>query len=238
MKFLLFLILSLISFQVQSQGKNYLKLEHCSYEKSEGLGLDTLLLLDHFHPVYLEQKSKKKYKVFDYQEDEKENCNSYQFLLKQKAYHYFHVNQYTFDTLFINVNLVKDTCINLNELSTNYYKKKTPEALLLKQIKAGDKISFSYNYYDCPQYSGFHNVTFKAISSTEFIRLNTKKSKTKKYPKIKLEALLSFEKEVRALKEGTRLEIQIRKNDAYQVFKCYLENPIQLPAFLKEFEFN
>ena len=239
MQYLLLLFLILTNFQVQSQvpkkQHSYLKLSYCAYENTGNLGLDTLLLLDGFHFESLEKRSKKPYRIFDYQISEKGNCTHYELLLKQHNYHYFFVNSYTFDTLFLDVNLVHDTFIDLNELSDHYYKKHSPESLLLKDLKAGDKISFTYNYYDCPPYNGFYNVTFKALNATEFICLNTQKSKPKKSPKIKLEALLSFEKEVRKLKKGKGLEIQIRKNDAYQVFKCRLKDPNQLPVFLKEF---
>lgn len=124
MKLSILFILLLIGFQSQGQvskkDKSSLKLNYCAFEREEDLGLDTLLLLDGFNPDFLEKKSNKKYKWFDYQVAKKSNCITYQILLKNKIYSYFYVNQYTYDTLSLNINLSKDTSINLNELSANY----------------------------------------------------------------------------------------------------------------------
>lgn len=236
MKLLLLFFLLLISFQTKSQAskkhKIHLNLKYCAYEPNNTLGLDTLLLLDGFNLEHLEQQqSKKKLVFFDYQVSQKGNCTHYKIGINNKAQHYFYVNQYTYDTLFLNIH--KDSSIHLNKLSANYYTKIPSESFLLDDIKAGDKISFAYNYFDCPQYSPLYQITFKAINSKQVVILNPKKCLRQKSSILKIKDLLLFEKKIHQLEKGDRLEIQIRKNKSYQVFKCYLKDATQLPSFLK-----
>lgn len=211
--------------QSASKDKYYIRFKYCEPRTNKtNLGLDSLFLLDGFHPEYLETTTRK-YKVYDYQENQIENCTVYQLLLKPKTYNFFYVNLNTFDTLFLNINLVKDTLIDLNQLADNYYKKISIKEPLLKDINTGDKISITYSYSDCPQYGSFFNITFIALNKTAFNILNDRKIVGGKFPKnakIKLEDILRFEEKVRNLQTGYGLEIQIKKNNFYQVFKCQL----------------
>ncbi|MFK7797838.1 MAG: hypothetical protein AB8E82_10325 [Aureispira sp.] len=127
--------------------------------------------------------------------------------------------------------------IDLNALAKNYYQKVSTQISLLKDIKVGDKVSFAYAYNDCPSYQNTFFITLLALNNTEFKILNQSNRKHKKRPTlVKLTTLQHLEEKVRELPLGNGLEIQIRKNNHYQVFKHYQPPYKALSMLIKEFQ--
>lgn len=223
--------------QSSSISKKQLQFCYCAYPSPpENLGLDTLFLLNNFFFQNLQSTSTKGYKSTAYKENIHHNCITYSIYLPSKKYHYYYVNTYTLDTLFIPINLTKDTLIDLNALAENYYQKISTNASLLEDIKTGDKISLAYSYHDCPADQSTFFITLLALNDNEckIISQNSKQKKRKTV--VKLTALQQLEKQVRELPFGKGLKVQIRKNKHYQVFKHTLPPYTALSTLIQAFQ--